>query len=62
MADSSYNHVSTNTNVVWQLDPKTIWLKGVGGRCYFPEGEEFKYGDMEEHTYSLFVEGWPHTR
>ncbi len=27
----------------------------------FPEGEEIKYGDMEEHTYSLFVEGWPHT-
>lgn len=45
--------------MILQLDPKTIWLKDVVGRCYFPDGEIFKTEDMEEHTYTLLVEGWP---
>lgn len=42
------------------MDPKTIWLKDeISGRAYFPNpGEEvFDTSSMEEHTYTLLVEG-----
>ena len=40
------------------MDPKSIWLKdNIGSRCYFPVGDIFE--EMEEHTYTLFVEGTP---
>ena len=37
-----------------------MWLKDrLTGRCYFPDGEVFKTEDMEDHTYTLLVEGAP---
>ena len=39
-----------------QLDPKSIWLKDLTGRCFFPQGDRFN--DFPE-SWTLLVEGSP---
>lgn len=46
--------------ILFQLDPRTIWLKEVSGsRCYFPASNGETFEDLGEYITTLVVEGAP---